>query len=306
MASRIKSLASGTATSHQRVLLPALLSLCMAGIGSTVMPATAAAATNGQQISFCSEDPLVSRAPGGYAVVTGTNQHGKTVTSHKIKLRGGGNCENLKDWWYKGIVTIKWHDHKGAVRATTRCAVPTVKNSNWIDCDDIPIHTRLVRWLSGEIAKNVRSPAVAEMQHLNRQGFLKRDLAKAAWYRWVRPGGPWDHKSYLARQFGGRAYALDRGLYWFLWNDRYLLSYDIWSNFHYGYVGRVAGFSAGALRLFHQLKIAGRTDAGDRLTVEMGIEFYDKYGSGATPERIAEFLTQHLAQLRSAGEVRAI
>ncbi len=41
--------------------------------------APAQAATSGQQISFCSQDPSVCGTPGGYTVATGTNQNGEVV-----------------------------------------------------------------------------------------------------------------------------------------------------------------------------------------------------------------------------------
>ncbi|MQY22034.1 polymorphic toxin type 44 domain-containing protein [Nocardia macrotermitis] len=292
-----------------RKVFPAVLTVGIAGTGMIVMAAPAEAGTNGQQISFCSQLPDVSGMRGGYAIATGTNQNGKEVTTGKIGLRGGGNCENLPNWWFKGMVTIKWQDHTGKVRETTRCAVPTVKNSDWIDCDDVPIHDQLVGWLHQEISKNVQSEVFKDIERLYRNGGPDRMQAIADWFRQVKPGGPWDHKAYLAATFGGRAYDLDRsrGTYYFQWNGtKYLLSYDLWSNFHYGYVGRSAGIDAETLRKAHQAPGTGATDPGDVLTVDLGIDFYTKYGPGETPSAIADYLIEHQAQLVKAGVAKPI
>ncbi|GAA2355047.1 polymorphic toxin type 44 domain-containing protein [Streptomyces violaceusniger] len=274
-------------------------------LGCGLLAATPAqAAANGQQISFCSQDPSVSGTPGGYAVATGTNQNGEVVTTGKIALRGGGNCENLPNWWYQGSINIEWHDYTGQVVTVTQCAVPKVKRDNWINCDDIPVHDQLVAWLHQEISKNVRSDVFKSIQRKYRMGGFPKQLALAQWALMVRPHGPWDHKEYLADRFRGRAYEFDqsRGAYYFQWGyTGYLLSHDFWSNFHYGYVGRSAGIDAKELRTGQSLPGAGKTDAGDRLSVDIGIAFYEKYGSGETPERIADFLTQYTYPLITTG-----
>lgn len=279
-------------------------------LGCGLLAATPAqAAANGQQISFCSQDPSVSGTPGGYAVATGTNQNGEEVTTGKIALRGAGNCENLPNWWYQGSVIIEWHDHTGQVVTVTQCAVPKAKRDNWINCDDIPVHDQLVTWLHQEISKNVQSDVVKDIQRRYPKGGFDRMQALADWYRKVRPHGPWDHKDYIEDTFLGRAYELDksRGVYYFQWGDTgYLLSHDFWSNFHYGYVGRSAGINAATLRAAHQVPGSGNTDAGDKLSVDMGIEFYKTYGPGETPAGIAAFLTENTDRLLKAGVAKTV
>lgn len=279
------------------------------------MSEPADAGTNGQQISFCAHDPSVPGAPGGFAVATGTNQDGKVVPTHKIKLRGHGNCENLPNWWYHGLVTIKWYDYAGNLQTTTHCAVPTVmdiegqvvKKRDWMDCDDVPVHGQLVHWIYQEISDHVGSKGFKKLQ-ADQRSAVDRPAAILAWYELVKPGGPWDQKARIAKLFGGRAYELDpaRGAYYFQWNERDLLAYDFWSNFHYGYVGRAAGFSEDCLSQAAQLGAAGGTDRGDILSVQMGLDFYQKYGSHVTPAAIAEFLDEHRAQLLDKGVAKPI
>lgn len=60
-------------------------------------------------------------------------------------------------------------------------------------------------------------------------------------------------------------------------NNEYELYYDIWSNIHYGYVGRAAVFPATELQV-GQL-FAGRTDEADVISVGLGIYLWDTYGA---------------------------
>ncbi|PBP78459.1 polymorphic toxin type 44 domain-containing protein, partial [Pseudomonas syringae] len=61
--------------------------------------------------------------------------------------------------------------------------------------------------------------------------------AFAIWAERVGQDRPWDHKPKIRAAFGG------------IWHKqgKYDYFYDIWSNVHYGYVGRVAGFSESVL-----------------------------------------------------------
>ncbi|NJN74196.1 MAG: hypothetical protein HC799_16040 [Limnothrix sp. RL_2_0] len=63
---------------------------------------------------------------------------------------------------------------------------------------------------------------------------LMKGLAYAYWAWLVKPGGKWDHKPSINPTLG--LYSLDapQGKQYFN---------DIWSNMHYGYIGKVAGFT---------------------------------------------------------------
>ena len=62
------------------------------------------------------------------------------------------------------------------------------------------------------------------------------------WAAKVMPHGDWDHKPKLRLQF---PWPRGRGAYHLYGEKRYF--YDIWSNAHFGYVGRAAGFSGSVL-----------------------------------------------------------
>ncbi|MEU6851406.1 polymorphic toxin type 44 domain-containing protein [Actinacidiphila alni] len=58
--------------------------------------------------------------------------------------------------------------------------------------------------------------------------------------------------------------------------------YDIWSNIHYGFVGRSVKFSRQALEIGQQLPGTGRTDPGDLSVTGLGMNLWDAYGVGLT------------------------
>ncbi len=117
---------------------------------------------------------------------------------------------------------------------------------------------------------------------------------------------PWDHKPILLKKYQGVVYH-KQGNY-----DYY---YDIWSNIHYGYVGRAGGFSesvlldgAGAEQIISDSKrkleemasaipreeqkrqgphrsadidgLRAWDDAPDRISISIGIKLYGQHPSG--------------------------
>jgi hypothetical protein len=72
-----------------------------------------------------------------------------------------------------------------------------------------------------------------------------RVAAMGQWGWQVREDGPWDHKPIISKRFKPTN-PQAREQHWHHYNG-YLYFYDIWSNIHYGYVGRACGFSPGQL-----------------------------------------------------------
>lgn len=65
--------------------------------------------------------------------------------------------------------------------------------------------------------------------------------------------------------------------------------YDIWSNIHYGYVGRAAGFDSNTLQTGAGLGgIAGANDAADVLSVSIGTSLWETYGFDLPPSAISQ------------------
>lgn len=129
--------------------------------------------------------------------------------------------------------------------------------------------------------------------------------ARMMWVSKVRQDGPWDHKPLIAGDESLRENAVWRPLrrngsfvrgYFHKYKEHDYF-YDIWSNIHYGYVGRAAGFTADELLdgagleqrvtdIFRNRSLRGQVhdtnvqgmrrfdDIPDQRTIELGIEFF--------------------------------
>jgi RHS repeat-associated protein len=114
----------------------------------------------------------------------------------------------------------------------------------------------VVLWIRTQMVQNAQSPITAWLADLNKSviwgwgSIGQRVGAKIeAWavFGWmVRPGGPWDPKAEILREFEDRQ-----------WVGEYLYYYDIWGNLMFGYLGRAAGFTA-----FELLNGAGLVQIG--------------------------------------------
>jgi Bacterial toxin 44 len=118
-----------------------------------------------------------------------------------------------------------------------------------------------------------------------------RTAALISWGLNVRQDGIWDHKPIIAKRFHPRNPGGQQ--HWHLYNTT-LYYYDVWSNVHYGFVGKAAGFSDSVLLDGAGLEQIGSTllrfsrpqrdatvsglrawdDPHDRAGVEMGISLY--------------------------------
>jgi len=96
----------------------------------------------------------------------------------------------------------------------------------------------LVLYILSEILKNAQSEIAKDIRTKNSEtlGFYE---AAIKWKSMVGNRRPWDHKAYIQRTYG--TWSIDR-----LTRTQY--NYDIWSNLHYGYVGKSVGFSEWTLK----------------------------------------------------------
>lgn len=109
------------------------------------------------------------------------------------------------------------------------------------------------------------------------------------------PPGAWDHKEQLLRLVGARKK---------FWTpvagdprpER--IKYDIWSNIHYGFVGRAHGIPADVLR-WAAIKFGGNDSPGDRLSVNLGIRLWGRYAIALTYERLQREVLTHMTMYRS-------
>ncbi|MFF0726046.1 DUF6531 domain-containing protein [Streptomyces sp. NPDC004134] len=159
------------------------------------------------------------------------------------------------------------------------------------------------RFMYGEMKKNINSQDVKLLrQMLGKEGPLSwfgwTKINKAygpagiMWWGLVKSGGPWDHKGILRAMFSN-----DSDLNFQVPGENLSAYFDIWSNYHYGYVGMHAGFGRWALEYGAvEAPGAGRTDVGDRMTVSAGIGMYEKYGSGMTA---GQFYAEVIANIKA-------
>lgn len=161
---------------------------------------------------------------------------------------------NLKE---KALAANALVDPKASAQKPEEKAAPAV-------CKDPDMMEELASYIAGEINTNISHPSVLKMKELlsydvavetRKQmelpwyaqvgttspqaiGAANVAAAMALWTERVGQGRKWDHKVALAEMYDGVVYHKQGDYDYF---------YDIWSNIHYGYVGRAGGLSESAL-----------------------------------------------------------
>ena len=134
---------------------------------------------------------------------------------------------------------------------------------------------------------------------------LRYDAALATWAAKVRSGGDWDHKRPLQRIFGHEG----ENFYMRVSDTDKAVSFDLWSNIHYGYVGTDVGFSADTLQAGANLgntipplrAIAGTNDRFDEVAIQIGIDLRHQYASqDLTAEAVRSTVLSRLPELEAA------
>ncbi|WP_344350591.1 RHS repeat-associated core domain-containing protein [Catellatospora coxensis] len=110
------------------------------------------------------------------------------------------------------------------------------------------------------------------------------ELAYLEWYELVKAGGVWDHKPQMKALFGNKMYSEMAG------TGGMKANFDIFSNIHYGYVGKVAGFSDEAVQFVNKYMpdtpMTGKRENGDLISTQIGIDLQARY----KPEQITTAL----------------
>lgn len=131
-------------------------------------------------------------------------------------------------------------------------------------------------------------------------GYLTAAATK--FYNQVKTGGPWDHKPILREKLG-----LEEGVdlrFPVRGDTEHEVFYDIWSNIHYGYIGTAAGFGEGELQKAADISEhgTGKNDPADKLTVQIGIDLWNKYGADMTKEQFDYEVRSRIPELITAQE----
>ncbi|MGJ6127047.1 polymorphic toxin type 44 domain-containing protein [Mycolicibacterium sp. Y3] len=159
--------------------------------------------------------------------------------------------------------------------------------------------TAVENYMYGEMANNANSAFTQRIRNEMSSGVLSAARGLLEFHDAVQVGGVWDHKPVIQRMLdvsqGAGLYlqqpATDRQVF-----------YDMWSNIHYGFVGKAAGIPSTALELAPQnpLDNAGVTDDGDIITVRAGIDMFEKYGADMTAVEFAQGINDTVDKLQAA------
>jgi hypothetical protein len=155
-------------------------------------------------------------------------------------------------------------------------------------------------YIFGEMMRNKDSATVKRIRELLATGTpTNRAAALALWAEKVAPNRAWDHKPLLADRYGletvNELFTKEPG-------KNRAVSYDIWSNIHYGYVGRAAGLSRFELENGAQVPVlAGNTDEGDKISVRIGEDIYDRYGPNITEQQFQQEVQKAVDELQAKG-----
>lgn len=121
------------------------------------------------------------------------------------------------------------------------------------------------------------------------------------WFLKVRTNGEWDHKQRILD-------LQDRAHFTEIPGTTAELSYEAWSNIHYGYVGNDVNFSSFVLHAGANIADQvshGEVDPGDQAAIQIGINFREKYGpEELRPEHLHQAILENYEELRDAGKIR--
>jgi len=142
---------------------------------------------------------------------------------------------------------------------------------------------------------------------------ISNDIAALSiWAGLVMQNGDWDHKPKIAKKFHPRV--PNGSQHWHLYGTT-LYFYDVWSNIHYGYVGKGVGFSDSVLLDGAGLEQIGSTlarfsmpqsspsvkglrkwdDPSDREAIEIGIRIFRTNPTNVTAQIVLnEVIKSHM------------
>ncbi|MGB2572541.1 fibronectin type III domain-containing protein [Micromonospora citrea] len=153
--------------------------------------------------------------------------------------------------------------------------------------DDSDLYEATLTYMYKEMYNNARSSAAASIATMNDLAWLspiEKLNAYAAWGWLVRPGGVWDHKPPIARVFGPGREDGYKSYRYRIPGLPYEVYYDVWSNIHYGYVGRRAKFTEWELQT--GAAPVGVQDDGDVRSIGIGASLWNSHGYGLSRQNI--------------------
>ncbi len=166
--------------------------------------------------------------------------------------------------------------------------------------------TKVEKFMYDEMMKNLKSDEVNRIHELMRAPnlweFWKANDAVEGQLEFgllVQSGGPWDHKPQIQDLLG-----IHEGSGLFLQQpgtDKQVY-YDMWSNLHFGYIGKAAGLDEASLMAVPNIPTpwTGGNDITDDMYVRAGIDMFNKYGPNMTFEQFHQGVGQLITQMDTA------
>jgi Bacterial toxin 44 len=160
-----------------------------------------------------------------------------------------------------------------------------------------------LQYMYEEMKNNASSNYVKNIKSLKDEWWnpVSQRTADILWVNKVGDNREWDHKPKLDSLLNlkGSNYAR---LVW--GNSDREFYYDIWSNIHYGYVGKAAGYSDLMLQSFATLNDLGKLnlDFKDTNAIELGIELWNETGgnpNNLTPEKLRQKVISKASELNT-------
>jgi len=253
-------------------------------------------------------------------------------TNPEVKLE----TPEEKTWWQKA-----WDKTKDAAAEVATMAKATAKgvasSLEGLFDEGSKAAKRNVRdatspqeYIFSEMKANIASPLTRAIARDNATPswsgadfVLKKARAYNAFREAVDYNAPWDHKARILGAFHQQNAQGKLDPYWRDPATGREYSFDIWSNIHYGYVGRAAGFSAWELKSgaglaqfkedhfklpkdywSRRIEKIGDADvfssmdrAPDQRAIELGAHLFDTYGPELTFEEFLKELGSHVDKL---------
>lgn len=158
-----------------------------------------------------------------------------------------------------------------------------------------------IDYIRGEMVGNLSSTTFKQIEADYKASKGSKDPQKRLkplfdFARMVGYGKPWDHKAFISTNWGDWALDASKGRQY---------RFDLWSNIHYGYIGKAIGFSddllldaAGLAQAINEekwpqvikaiLSQSGREldEPEDQVAIQLGIRLWKKHGNAVTSEII--------------------
>lgn len=177
----------------------------------------------------------------------------------------------------------------------------------------------VAKYIAEEMVKNISHPVTVKLRTWNMLASTlpyKKLNAYILFQKQIGYGKPWDHKTPIASGAAFRKaslYGSTRHEALFHRYGKFDYAHDVWSNIHYGFIGRVCGFSelelsygAGLAQLSNDYETIGKTwdrlvtldakqwdNPEDQITIALGYSLYNEFEKNRrkpTAERILALL----------------